>query len=229
MSNVKYPKVTTPRGVAIWPRLNTPDTKFNAAGKYEAKIAIDGDDPALAKLREQVEAMIEAKYAEQVAEVTQKLTDQGKKGLIKKAVDRITKVSPFKAEEDPETGDETGRITIKASMTASGISKKTGKPWQRKPTIFNGKGVAIKNPPQIGGGSVLKLFVELFPYYAANDATVGASFRLEAAQVIQLVSFGARDAASCGFGEEEDGDDFNDAAAEFGDESAAGTGEDDEL
>src|SRR3546814_7653155 len=80
-------------------------------------------------------------------------------------------------------------------MTATGVSKKTGKAWTRKPNIFDAKGNQLKNPPSIGGGSEMKLSVELFPYYAANDKTVGVSFRLEAAQIIKLVQFGARDAA----------------------------------
>jgi hypothetical protein len=221
LAQKSYPKVTTPRGIAIWPRLNTPDTKFNKAGKYEAKIAIDANDPGLAKLQEQVEQLIDAKFDEVVKE----MTESGKAGLARK----VTKVSPFKAEEDPETGDETGRIMIKAGMTASGVSAKTGKPWSRKPAIFNGRGILIKNPPAIGGGSTLKLNVELFPYFAANDKTVGVSFRLEAVQVINLVSFGAKDAASCGFGAEDDGDDFGEAEAEFGaDNSAGSTGDDDD-
>lgn len=225
MAGTKYPKVTTPRGTAIWPRLNTPDTKFNKAGKYEAKIAIDGDDEGLAALQKQVQDLIDAKYDEVVKE----LTDAGKAGVAKK----LTKVSPFKAEEDDATGEETGRILIKAGMTATGVSQKTGKPWSRKPAIFNGRGQLIQNPPAIGGGSILKLNVELFPYYAANDKTIGCSFRLEAAQVIKLVSFGARDAASCGFGAEEDGDDFGNAEADFGADTGstggASDGDDDEL
>ena len=63
---------------------------------------------------------------------------------------------------------------------------KTNKPWTRKPTIFDSKGVEIKNPPVIGGGSVLHehlQFVQEFvghrPRYPRNHSGrfVG-SFRL---------------------------------------------------
>lgn len=219
MANQKFPKVVTPRGSAVWPRLNTPDDKFNKAGVYTCKLAIDADDPDLAKLRAKVEELIEAKHAEIVAE----LTDGGKAGVAKK----VQKADPFKAEEDPETGDETGRILINAKMTASGTGKKG--PWTRKPAIFNSKGVLLKNPPMIGSGSTLKLNVELFPYYAANDKTVGVSFRLEAAQLLTLVQGGQRDAAGYGFGEE-DGDDVSDMEADtpsFGGD--ADSDEDDDL
>jgi hypothetical protein len=222
MSDTKAVRVTLPRGLAIWPRLNTPDTKYNAAGKYECKVAIDGDDAALASIRATAERLTAAKLEEVKAE----LIDKGKKALA----DKITTVDLIRAEEDDETGEETGRVLIKASMTATGVSKKTGKPWKRKPDIFNGKGELLKNPPQIGSGSVVKLSVEMFPYYAANDKTVGVSFRLEGVQVIKLVTFGERDASGHGFGAEDDADDINDAADR---EIAGGAGtsddEDDEL
>lgn len=208
---MNYPKIVTPRGTAIWPRLNEPDTKYNPAGKFEAKIAIEPDADGLAAMQAQVDKLLDAKYDEVIAEQTDKLIKAGKKGLVDKFVESLTKRSPFTPEVDGETGEETGRLLVKAGMTATGVSQKTGKPWSRKPLIVNGKGVKIANPPSIGSGSVMKLNVELFPYYAPNDKTVGVSLRLEGAQVIKLVSFGERDAASMGFGAEEDGDDFGDA------------------
>lgn len=220
MAKPNFPKLVTPRGTSIFPRLNTPDTKYNKAGVYEVKLAFDADTD-LTALRDKVQALIDAKHDEVVKE----MTEAGKGGLAKKVTKRdISEI--FKAEEDPETGDETGRIIIKAKMTATGTNAKTGKPWARKPNIFDAKGNLLKNPPQIGGGSIMKLSVELFPYYAANDKEVGVSFRLEAAQIIKLVSFGARDAAGYGFGEE-DGDDLSSADEEFGADAQMG-GDDDE-
>lgn len=211
MSDKKnYPTVRTPKGVSIWPRLNTPDTKYKKEGKYEAKIAIDGSDPELEALREKVYALRDEKLAEVRAEITEKLTKQGKKGLIAKTLEAITVADPFTVEEDGETGEETGRVLMKASMTASGISQKTGKAWKRRPDIFTAAGKKLDNPPAIGGGSVMRLNCELFPYYAANDKSVGVSFRLNAVQLLTLVSYGERDASGYGF-EAEDGDDIDNA------------------
>jgi len=219
-----FPKAVTPRGTGIYPRLNSPDTKYNKAGVYEVKLAMEPDEAGLDKLQQKVSDLIDAKYDEVVAE----LNANGKAGLAKKVTKRDL-AEIFKPEEDDE-GNETGRIIIKAKMTASGTNAKTGKPWTRKPNIFDAKGNLLKNPPLIGGGSVMKLSVELFPYYAANDKEVGVSFRLEAAQIIKLVSFGARDAAGYGFGEE-DGDDLSSADEEFGADTGAGddVDEDDDL
>lgn len=207
MAFKNFPKAVTPKGVAIYPRLNNPDDKYDKAGQYKVKLAIDGDDEGLAALRAKVEELIEEKYQEVVEEITENLTKQGKKGLIEKQVAAVTKGNPFVAEEDDQTGEETGRILINSKMKASIMTKKGL--WNRKPTIVSAKGVVLKNPPMIGSGSVLKLSVELVPYFAANDKTVSVSFRLEAAQVIKLVTGGSRDAAGFGFGSE-DGDDIED-------------------
>lgn len=208
MAQKKYPTINTPIGTALWASLNEPDTKYKAEGKYQIKLVFDADVD-LSSLRKKVEALIDARYDEEVASITEKLTEQGKKGLIKKTVAAIEKVSPFHDELDGDTGEETGRVIINSSMTASGISKKTGKPWKRKPDIFSAGGTKLANPPMIGSGSTMKANCELFPYYAANDKTVGVSFRLNAVQLITLVAFGERDAAGYGFGEE-DGDEIED-------------------
>lgn len=217
----KLPTVTTPAGVALWASLNTPDTKYKAEGKYQVKLAFDADID-LSAVQSKVEALIDEKYDEVVEEITEKLTKQGKKGLIKKTIEAIEKVSPFHEELDGDTGEPTGRIIINSSMTASGISKKTQKSWKRKPDIFAASAKKLTNPPAIGSGSTMKLSAELFPYYAANDKTVGVSLRLKGVQILTLVSYGERDASAYGFGEE-DGDDIDNVEQEesggFADES----------
>lgn len=212
-------KTVLPRGVAIWPSLNTADTKWKAEGVYSTRLAFDADDPKLVPLRAQVEDLI----AERLEEEKAKLIAAGKKGLVSK----LKTADPFKVELDDETGDETGRIIINAKMNASGISKKTGKPWQRKPAIFNAAGVVLKNPPMIGSGSELKVSVDLRPYFVAKDQEVGVSFSMEAVQVLKLVQFGARDASAFGFASEE-GDDIADLTSDFADERGGSAGNDDE-
>ena len=220
------PKAVTPRGVAIYPRLNSPDDKYNKAGEYKTKLALDADAAGLADFTAKVEALIDAKYDEVIAEITDSLTKQGKTARIAKAVAEVTKSSPFKAEEDDDTGDETGRILINAKLQAV-IETKKG-PWVRKPTIFDARGKAIKNPPMIGSGSEMKLSVELNPYFVAKDKTVGVSFRLEAAQVLKLVTGGSRDAGGYGFGAEE-GDELEEmdtGGSPFGGSSGDDDGDD---
>lgn len=199
----KLPTAVTPKGTAIWPKLNTPD-EYKGKLAFKTKLSFDADDAELGKLRQQVSDLLDAKYDEIVAE----LTENGKAGVAKKITKRdINEI--FKVEEDEETGDETGRVIISAKMAAAGVSAKTGKPWSRKLSIFDARGKKLNNPPLIYSGSELKLSLELLPYYMPNDKEVGVSFRLEAVQVLTLVSGGSRSAAGYGFGEEE-GDEIDD-------------------
>jgi hypothetical protein len=217
----KLETAVTPKGVAIWPRLNTPD-EYKGKLHYKTKLAFDADDPALEPLKAKVAELIDAEYDAIVAD----LTSKGKAGVAKKFTKRSID-DIFKPEEDEETGDETGRVIINAKMLAAGVSAKTGKAWTRKLSIFDAKGKKLNNPPFINGGSELKLSVELLPYAMPKEKEVGVSFRLEAAQVITLVTGGSRNAAGYGFGEEE-GDEIDDVEESGSDFAAGNTSSDDD-
>lgn len=219
---MSYPTFTTSRGVAVgFVTLNNPDTKFDKDGKFSVALAFDADDEVLQEIEAKATELAEAK----LEEVREELESKGKKAAAKK----LSLVNLIKEEEDEETGEDTGRKIIKASMKHSGISKKTNKQWKRWPDYFNAKGKQLKNPPGIGSGSELKMNIELFPYYAANDKTVGCTFRLNGVQILKLVSFGQRDASSYGFGAEE-GDEIEDQELEDQDQGDnADDDEDDDL
>ena len=234
------PKFVTPRAPAIWPNLNTPDTKHNADGVYDCKQELQLSDPIVQKIKAKAEELAKAEYerileenptylsAEAYDAKCAELKAAGKERLIEK-LKVVRYVEPLRPEIDDE-GDETGTVLLKAKRKASGVYKsgpKTGERWEAKPNIFNNKGVQLTNPPKIGGGSEVKMSIELKPYYVAGTGDVGCSFNLEAVQLLTLVQFGQRDAAGYGFGAEE-GDDVGDAeqSQSFG---AGAEGDDDEL
>lgn len=66
-------------------------------------------------------------------------------------------MAPVFTEETDENGDDTGRVLVKFKMKASGVGKRTGKKFTMRPDIFDARGKKIDNPPQIGGGSELKV------------------------------------------------------------------------
>lgn len=119
-------------------------------------------------------------------------------------------------------------------MNAGGIVKnptspRFGQPWSQKPDIFDATGKQLKNPPEIWGGSELKLSVEV-EGYTKTDKTVIASIDLKAAQIIKLVKGGTRDASSYGFGREE-GDEIEDGEDKpaFANETGQPAGDNDDL
>jgi len=205
-------KFITPTGVAIYPKLHKPDTKFKKEGQYSVKLRL-APDAIPAETVEKLEALRDSQVEKSKAE----LTAAKKGGKVKTLKVRDL----FSSELDAE-GNETGNIIINAKMTASGISKKDGKPWTRSPLVFDAKRKAMKPVPFIYGGSELKVAVESVAYYSAKDNEVGVSFYLEAVQVIKLVKgSGERSAANIGFGEEEGYADEADVGGEQFDDSKA--------
>lgn len=227
--NNNYPSLNLilPKAPAIFPKLNSPDTKFDADGVYETKLRFDPEDAT-----DGVIGRNNVDFKEIVARLT-KLRDEFAEqkrdelaagdGKQKKKAKELTCREIGEAECDDDTGDETGMVILKAKMKASGISKKDGKKWERKPKLFDARGKELpKNSPPIYGGSVLKVAVQAVPYYAANDNEVGITLRLEAVQVIDLVSGGGRSASAYGFGAEDgySAEDVGDDAGEVDDSSA---------
>ncbi|MFN3582803.1 hypothetical protein [Phenylobacterium sp.] len=223
--NKKLPEIVTAKGIAVYPKLNEPDTKYNKEGVYEVKLTFESaDDPAVQAMVKRIEQERDTFFDAKVAE----LKGEGKGAAAK----QLKKADILKPELDKETGDETGRVYIKAKMSASG-TREDGTKWTQKPNYFSASGKQLKNPPRIGGGSVLKLGVALKPYVIESSKEVGVTLRLKAVQIISLVSGGSRSFESYGF-QAEDGDEIDDAEfdANTSDDDAAGgsaADEDDDL
>lgn len=220
----KLTEAITPKGIAVYPKLNEPDTKYKKEGSYETKLAFeDINDPAVQAFVAKVEKVRDEFFENKIAE----LKAEGKGAAAR----QLKKADILKPELDRETGDETGRYTIKASMKASG-ERQDGKKWTQKPQYFAASGAELKNPPTISGGSILKLGVAMDPYVIESSKEVGVTLRLKAVQIINLVSGGKRSFESFGF-EAEEGDEIEDNDVEFDADTGADGGtsdnEDDDL
>lgn len=194
----------SPAGIAIWPRLNAPDTKFNAEGEFSAKLAMDGSAPETKAFIAMLSAVRDAEF--------ERFKSENPKH--KKAT-----VADFWREEVDDDGEETGRVTFNFKMRHKVTAKATGKVYTLKPIILNARKEILNRPPNIGGGSTLKVSFETFPYFNAKDKEFGMSLRMIAVQIIKLVEFGGAASALAGF-EEEDGDDVGDA--DFGEGEGEG-------
>lgn len=187
------PTLTSPKGAFKFPKLTVADTKFKDEGEYSVKLVVAADAPGVAQLI--------AKCDDAAAESLKEAKANAKNAAEAKKWE--TKYLPYAQVEDEETGEPTGEVEFKFTMKASGVSKKTGKPWTRKPALFDAKGAPIKDAVDIGGGTIGKISFQIIPY--APTTTVGASVKLalEAAQIIELKQFGDKSASAYGFGEEE--------------------------
>lgn len=172
--------LTTIRGTAQYPWLNIPDTKFKAEGHYKMTLEVDAETAA--PLIEKFEAMRDIEVANFVAL---------KKGKAKAKPQDL----PISAQTDEE-GNETGMYELKLKMVASGITK-AGKAWSRKLPLFDGTGKPTN--AQVGGGSEVNASFEAAGWTnAMGECSV--TCRLEAVQVLRLVTGGQATASRFGFG-----------------------------
>lgn len=199
-------KKTTPRGYAVWPKLDEPDTKFEAEGVYTVKLRLSAEQA------QPYVDLIDKLAADHLAKCQAEEKNPAKKKKLK-----LTDDMPYRADLDKE-GNETGEMILGFKMKASGVSKKTGKPWTRKPAVFDAKGKALTPVPKIGGGSTIKVSC-IYEPWDNPKGEVGVSARLEAVQLIELRSFGDRSASDHGFGEEEGYEAEAPSSGEFQDET----------
>lgn len=193
----KRPRYVTPAGIAQYPYLTTPDTKFNPDGDYKVNLEIDPTE-ITTFLDEQLEASIAAAKKE----------NPGKR--IKEGD------APYSVNED------TGKVTLRFKLKAK-VHPKNGESFDQSPALFDAKGKPLGKDVKIGGGSKIKVSYEILPYYTAI-AGAGISLRLKAVQVIDLVEYSSGGSGeSYGFGKEDGYEATEETTNEFTDESQAET------
>lgn len=170
----KAKTMMSPKGVAVYPRLKTPDTKYNELGEYKVGLAIAEDEAKdlISKLQEIHKAW------------TGKAAPKSKNPMFKKETD----------EEGEETGRYIFNFKVKNRMT------KKGDLWERQPLVFDAKGKRIVDIPNIGGGSVLKVYFEIYEWQ--NTDGKGVSLQPMKIQLIDLKEYVGSDDSPF---EEEDG------------------------
>ena len=212
MSNRKtYPRMTTCRGMLVYPHLTEPDCKFvKPNGEYHTKFAVDAEDKTTVSMVEELEGILDAYIEEN--------PDKLSKAKLKKA----GRADLYEEEVDDE-GEETGRIIFKFKLKAV-VETKT-KTWEQKPRLFDGQGEPIKGDINPWTGTEGKISSEIFPYYMETTKQFGLSLRCNAVQILLLVTGEGKSAKDFGFGAEEDSYTDESTAAASGFKPEAGDDE----
>jgi hypothetical protein len=177
--------IQTPPFVAVWPKLQTPDTKFKAEGEYSVRARLDPAGPGVEAFRTKLDGLV----ADSLAKAQE---ENPKFAKVMKAV------SPIKPELD-DNGDETGFLILGLKKTAQVTSKKDGKVYNFRVNLYDAGLRPLAEGVQIGNGSLMVASFEPYLYFSAKDKEAGVSCRLEAVQVLDLVQYQGRDGASFGF------------------------------
>jgi hypothetical protein len=197
MIDTKKPYVT-PKGIAVFPYLNTPDT-YAGQSKYKCDLRISQEEAA--KMLPQFEDMLTG-YA----------NSQG-----------VANLNPLPIKEEFIKGESTGSWIVRTSMNSS-FKNRQGQVVEMRPKIVDATGrQRVPSSVLIGGGSELRLSFTVFPY-KMTEAVVeggkktkrdvcGLSFRLNGVQLLSLREPGG--GSDLGF--EEDPQGYQAPSSEFAD------------
>jgi len=148
---------TTAKGIAYYPYISAPDTKFDEQGHYKVNLCLSEED------------------AQPVIELIKQSVVEGIKALKKDKPNTEIKQAPLPfSKEVDEDGDPTGNVIIKFKSKAA-----------YKPAVFDSKGNMMTNS-NIYGGSEIKVNGSCAFYHTAMLGA-GVSLRLRAVQIIQYV------------------------------------------
>ncbi len=167
-------RLSTPVGFAVYPRLKTPDTKFDELGIYKADVAVPLADAE--PLMQKLNAIFKA--------------HTGKPP--KKSENTM-----FYLETD-SGGEETGNVVFKLRVK-NRITKKSGELWDRRPKLFDAALKPIDVNPW--GGSKMVVSFDVYEWDAGGK--VGVSLQPAGVQIIELVTGGGPTASSMGFAAQE--------------------------
>lgn len=222
--NPDQQRLFTPRGTLKWPKLNEPDhgtDKYpskHEAGEYKTKLVLDRDEPGVEAFLAKIDKALD-RARELAEESFAELPVKGRKAIEAKG--GIQPDLPYSEIYDEETEEPTGKVEMLFKMVAGGVRKKDNKPWSAKPDLFDAKGKPLGKKISIWGGSVAIINFDLTPYFVEGTGKFGVSRRLNAAQIVELVSAGGtKSASSYGFGEQEgfDADEYADDEDSDGDD-----------
>lgn len=166
--------ITFPSGIAVYPALNRPDTKFDELGAYKADFKIP-----LAKAQ---------KFIDQLSAVWKNHTGKP----VKKSE------NPMFYMELDDDGEETGNVVFKVRV--KNRLNKQGKLWDRRPLMIDAKKNDFPVDVAVWGGTTYRVQAEVYEWTAGTKK--GVSLQPTMVQIIDLVTGGGKGDSSA-FDEEE--------------------------
>lgn len=170
--------ITTPVGIARYPHLNRPDTKFDDVGVFKVNLEMSTEDAE--PFLKQIEALFAEYLPAKLAEINNRLVMEG-----------LPKKTKLKHHAAPWEEND-GMTQLKLKVKAMGKTK-AGEEYSRQPKLFAADGQPLE--ANIGGGSKLKVAVVPYFWYTASLGA-GITLQPKAVQVLDLVTWGDGGGAS---------------------------------
>lgn len=203
----KFEFKTTPKGVADFPHLSSPDFEFDDNGRYSVKLRLDANDLKVKSLLEELDEALENHF---------------------EAMRKAHNKKKIKHEGSMYFYDEENEDVVILNCNMKRIAGKSGAEFEKSIKFFDAKGKYVGNTkddleelPRITPGSTIAVNVRLFNWF--NQGSAGIRLEPEAVQIVKLAEGRARSAEDYGFDTDDDGyeaDTSNrDAGEGFSDES----------
>lgn len=171
-------KVLTPVGVASFPNIDKPDTRWDADGAYSADVVVGpGEETAL-------QAKLEA-----LAEEFRKEQEIGS---------GVEVHIPIKPETDRDK-QPTGNVLIKTKLKAFVGGYDGSEKVSQRPKVVDGQTNPIHPVPAVGGGSKMRVACDAIARYVQGKIYVTLNIR--AVQIVELVLKGSGDPSEYGMEE----------------------------
>jgi hypothetical protein len=188
--------IITPKGSALYPWLDKPDTKFDVKGVYQVTQRIQKHEAMDLIKRIDDEILLKKAEAEKINEAIKA------KGKEAKAIKEFKPYSFVRDENGVETNEVDFLFKMKASFTGE-----DGTTEKMCPDVFDSDNELLDPVPRIFSGSIIRVGARVDPYIKNVEVIkVGVSLRLRAVQIIKLVqNSGKKQGSSYGFEPEENG------------------------
>ena len=197
----KVARYITAKGIAQYPWIFEPDTKFDADGQYHIQLIVSKED------------------AQDMIKRLSDMLDEFKAKTEKEKGKKVGKMDFF--DETPE-GDS---VQFKFKQKHL-LRRKDGSSVEVHIPVFDSRGGCVTAESKMGTGSTVKICYSPLPYYNAVTKSVGLSLRLVAVQVLALVQYSAGAAEGFGFSTDLDGY-VNEGKDKDGDEDEDGEEDED--
>ena len=178
MAKREFTTGVTPKGSFLFPHFYEPETYEGKDVGFTVNIKFDQKetDALIAVIDEELE---KAKHS------------------IKLKPGQKWSAEPFLGYKEDKDGD----IVFKFKAN-SHYQTKSGEIHKVTIPVFDAHGTPIKDPLNIGNGTIAKVAYTLVPYWISKVVN-GIKLRLDAVQIIDLKEYGQKDAQGFGFGSEE--------------------------
>jgi hypothetical protein len=216
-----FVRFMSPRGVAVYPKLNKAD-EYKGKVTFNTKLRLDLGKPGVEDFVKKVTEQHVAALAAAKAELTEKAAAESDPKKKRKIADALGALeagpNPVRAVTLEDGTDSPNLVELTFKMPATKKDRTTGAELPQRPDLYDATGKTKIDPLKVAvwGGSELKVAGFFMPYYNPATNSAGVSMRMTAVQILKLVTSGNGDP---GF-EAEEGYTADDAGADpFNDES----------